>query len=112
MSNVFMAFALRDPPGLLLGKARQHWPGLLKLFRGAAALVTTDTHPSWTSFLSNHQVPFTQASPNWDQIGLHRRQALKLAIAHSDAEHFLYADIDHLLRWQEREPDELQRVLY
>jgi hypothetical protein len=111
MSNIFMAFALRDPPGVLLQKAKQHWAGLQSLFRGAAALVTTDTHPNWKSFLLEHQVGFTQAPPNWDHIGLHRRYALEQAITRSDAKHFLYTDIDHLLRWQERGSDELQRIL-
>ncbi len=109
--GVCLATALCDPEAELLPKARRLWPSLRQLFASQAIHVTNDTHPDWLAFLEANQVPTRQASPAWDHIGLHRRRSLEIALDHFDSERLIYLDPDHVLRWLEREPDELQKLL-
>jgi len=55
-------------------------------------------------------VPFLTAPSGEDVTGLHRRRSLALAVE-STAQRFLYADLDHVMRWVERYPDDLDQVL-
>jgi hypothetical protein len=108
---VCLATALRDAPGELLPKAAQLWPELQGRFAGIAMHVTSDTCDEWRSFLRARQVPFVESPPAWDHIGLHRRRSLALGLERSSVGRFLYADPDHILRWVERQPAELDRVV-
>ncbi|MEM7365316.1 MAG: hypothetical protein AAF525_14945 [Pseudomonadota bacterium] len=52
-----------------------------------------------------------RAPSNFDHIGLHRRSAIQAGLAASNATHFLYIDLDHLLRWFENDVSELSDVV-
>jgi len=108
---VCLVTALCDPPGELLDKAERLWPALAERFEQIAMNVTTDTHPAWRAFLREKCVPSTESPPAWDHIGLHRRRSLAAGLAHGNLDRLLYADPDHILRWVERMPEELDRVL-
>ncbi len=103
--------ALSDPAAELLPKARRLWPSLTARFDAIAIHETTDNHPDWTAFLHERGVPTASAPPAWDQIGLHRRRSLAVGLDHFPHERVLYVDPDHVLRWVERHPEELDTVL-
>jgi hypothetical protein len=109
--GVCLATALCDPDAELLPKAQLLWPGLTERFDTVAIHVTTDTHPEWMTFLANQSVPTRTAPPAWDHIGLHRRRSLEIALDHFDGERIFYVDPDHILRWLEREPAELEEAM-
>ena len=109
--NLCLVTALRDADGELLAKAEQNWPALKRRFGAIAVHLTNDTHLDWSNFLSDQDIPTGFAEPGWDFIGLHRRRCLELGLTHTRCERFLYADPDHILRWVERRPEELDRVL-
>ncbi len=111
MSSICLVTALCDPPGELLQKAERNWPALQRRFSRVAVHLTDDTHADWHRFLSEQGVPTAQARRGWDFIGLHRRRSLELGLRHFACERFFYADPDHVLRWVERYPDELDSVL-
>lgn len=103
--------ALCDPPAELLDKAQHLWPALCRRFEQIAMHVTSDTHPEWRAFLEEKSVPTAESTPAWDHIGAHRRRSLAMGLGHSGLDRLFYADPDHILRWVERKPDELDRVL-
>jgi len=109
--GICLATALCDPEAELLPKARNLWPALQTAFANQAIHATSDTHPDWFEFLAAKAVPVRQSAPAWDHIGLHRRRSLEIALKHFDSERFLYIDPDHMLRWLERNPEELQQLL-
>lgn len=103
--------AICDPPGALLEKAARLWPELERRFTDIAVHVTTNTHPGWFELLARNDVPVATADASWDQIGRHRRRALQMGLASSRAPCLFYVDPDHILRWVERNPDDLNGVL-
>ncbi len=111
MSGRCLVTAVCDPPGELLGKAELLWPALRARFSDIAVHVTTNTHAGWFEFLEARDVPMATAAAAWDHIGLHRRRALNVGLTSSTASHLLYADPDHIMRWVERYPADLDRTL-
>lgn len=109
--GVCLATALCDPDAELLGKAQALWPDLQARFDAIAIHVTHDTHEDWRTFLAEQGVPTREAAPAWDHIGLHRRRSLAIALDHFEHQRLLYIDPDHILRWVERLPDELDQTL-
>jgi len=103
--------AICDPPGTLLNKAARLLPELRRRFPDIAAHVTTDTHEGWFELLSREDVPIATAEASWDHIGRHRRRALQVGLASSRGQFLFYADPDHVLRWVERYPDDLDAAL-
>ena len=110
-ADLCLVTALRDADGELLAKAKQNWRALEHRFGAITVHVTTDTHPDWIAFLDRRNISTAYAEPGWDRIGLHRRRCLELGLTHTSCEQFFYADPDHILRWVERQPEELDRVL-
>ncbi len=111
MSSICLVTALCDPPGELLIKAERNWGALQQRFSNIAVHLTDDTHADWHRFLTERGVPTAQARQAWDFIGLHRRRSLELGLRHFACDRFFYSDPDHVLRWVERQPDELDDVL-
>jgi hypothetical protein len=109
--GVCLATALCDPDAELLSKASRLWPALSSRFDAFAIHVTTNNHPDWTAFLKDRGIPTRAAPPAWDQIGLHRRRSLAIALDHHPHQRILYIDPDHVLRWVERKPEELDTML-
>jgi hypothetical protein len=109
--GICLVTALRDPSAELIGKAEPLWEGLRARFDAIAMNVTDDTHPDWLAFLAERAIPVRTSAPDWDRIGAHRRGSLAAGLEHFDREGYLYADPDHILRWLERDPEELDRIL-
>lgn len=109
--GVCLVTALCDPEAELLNKAELLWPKLKLHFDAVAVQITDDTHPAWYRFLEENAVSGAGAPPAWDEIGLHRRRALGVGLNHFNHDRLLYADPDHILRWIERQSDELTQVL-
>ncbi|TNF87076.1 MAG: hypothetical protein EP301_07420 [Gammaproteobacteria bacterium] len=109
--TIALATALCDPDAELLPKARALWPSLQTIFAAQAIHVTSNTHRDWLDFLTEQEVPIRQSAPAWDHIGLHRRRSLEIALAHFDVHRLIYLDPDHVLRWLERNPEELGGVV-
>ena len=110
-TGICLATALSDPEAELLPKATKLWPALQRLFSCQAIHVTSNTHPDWLEFLSERDVPTRLSEPNWDHIGLHRRRSVEIALDNHAAERLLYVDPDHIMRWLERVPGELESML-
>ena len=110
-TGICLATALSDPEAELLPKAVGLWPELTRLFSVQAIHVTSNTHPDWLDFLDERKVPVRLSDPDWDHIGLHRRRSLEIALDNHPAERLLYVDPDHIMRWLERMPDELENLL-
>lgn len=109
--RICLVTSLADPPGELLEKAERIWPVLQVRFADIAVHVTDNTHDDWRQFLRRREVPTAQASPDWDHIGLHRRRSIQVGLENSACRNLFYADPDHILRWAEHQPADLDRVL-
>jgi hypothetical protein len=110
-NNICLVTALCDPPGELLAKAERNWKALERRFSNMAVHLTDDTHVDWQRFLVGRGVPTAHSKQGFDFIGLHRRRSLELGLRHFTDTHFFYADPDHVLRWVERGPDDLDAIL-
>lgn len=112
MRRTALALAVHDPAGHFV-------PGLLRLstrlaglFSGVGAQVTTATDDEVARLLSARLDAriARDAASGVGSAGRHRRQAVELALGcRPDA--VLYSDLDHVLRWIERDEDELARCL-
>jgi hypothetical protein len=109
--TLYLATAVCDRPGYLLGKLTELWPSVLQRFAGVGALVTTDTHSDVQRLIAAAGASVVMAESDADAIGRHRRLALQTALENGGGDHFLYIDPDHLLRWLEHAPDEFDRVI-
>jgi hypothetical protein len=111
MTKPIFATTVADRQGDLLDKLRELLPAVTSRFEGITVLATTTTHERVLALLESAGAVVHTSEPNGHIIGRHRRQAVGLALQRGDAEHLLYADADHLLRWIEQDAAELDRVL-
>jgi len=111
MLEICLATALCDPSGQLLARARALWPELTTRFGAVAVHVTRDTHEGWFELLEHHRIPFEISPADADTVGEHRRRALQVALSGAAPSLLLYADPGQLLRWLERSPQDLDRLL-
>lgn len=109
--SICLCFTIADRSGHLKSKLASLLPDVLSLFEGAAALVTKETHPEIVTILDGLDVEMARAASDFHHIGMHRRRSVELGLQMSTSDHFLYLDIDHLLRWFENERDELEAIL-
>ncbi len=105
------ATSIADSQGDLINKLEKLLPLVLDRFEGIAVLATTNTDDRILKVLHDAQAFIDRAESDIDSIGLHRRQSVKLAMENSRNGHILYADADHILRWVEQDPRELDLVL-
>ena len=105
------ATSIADSQGDLINKLEKLLPLVLYRFEGIAVLATTNTDDRILKILQDAQAFIDRAESDIDSIGLHRRQSVKLAMENSRNGHILYADVDHILRWVEHDPRELEQVL-
>jgi hypothetical protein len=110
-NRICLVTALADSSGELLEKAEKNWRALQDRFADIAVHVTNNTHSDWRKFLEERRIPTAEARPDWDHIGLHRRRSISVGLGNSTCHWFFYADPDHILRWVERKPIELDYVL-
>ncbi|MBL4682041.1 MAG: hypothetical protein JKY88_15130 [Pseudomonadales bacterium] len=111
MSPITLCFTIADREGYLREKLSVLMPEVIKLFRGAAALVTSDTHQEIVETLTGLKVKMARAPSNFNHIGMHRRKSLEVGLEATASNCYLYIDIDHLLRWFENDRPELEAVL-
>jgi hypothetical protein len=106
-----LATTLGDREGVLASKIEELLPGVVRRFDVVAVQATTDTHPWILSQLQEGGVVLATAVPDIDQIGRHRRETLRMALAHGSSSRIVYMDFDYLLRWIENDSSELDRLL-
>lgn len=108
--DICLATTIADRKGELIDKARLTWDAMAARFFGIVVHATDTTHPDWFEFLDVRGVPYVTSPPDWMRIGLHRRRALQRALDVA-AERYFYADLDHVMRWVERMPSDLDAAL-
>jgi hypothetical protein len=107
-----LATTLGDREGVLASKIEEILPpGVVRRFDFVAVQATTTTHPRNLSQLHEGGVVLATAEPDTNRIGRHRREALRMALAHGSSSRIVYMDFDHLLRWIENDASELDCVL-
>ena len=111
MPDQALATTFGDREGVLASKVEELLPGVVRRFGVVAVQATTATHPRTLSQLQEGGVVLATAEPDTNMIGRHRREALRMALAHGSSSRIVYMDFDHLLRWIENDASELDRVL-
>lgn len=111
MSKAALALAVHDPPGHLADKLDHLLPGLRGRFDPLAVHATTVTHGGTLRPLRSVGVRLAINPADPDAIGRHRRGAVALALEVVAAEHVLYLDVDHALRWLENDAAELDAAV-
>ena len=107
----FFATSIADSQGDITAKLQSLLPQLLDRFQGISALVTSDTDSRILNMLQDANAFLDQAESNVDAIGLHRRKSIELVLENSEKGHIFRSDLDHLLRWVEQNPEELDLAL-
>src|SRR5688500_19006602 len=107
-----LATTLGDREGVLASKIEELLPGVVRRFEVVVVQATAVTHPRILSQLQEEGgIVLATAEPDTNQIGRHRREALRMALAHGSSSRIVYMDFDHLLRWIENDASELDCVL-
>jgi hypothetical protein len=111
VSSTALALALHDPDGRTVPALERLGEALCDRFASMAINATRDTHRSVLEAFSALMPATVLTHPADEQmIGVYRRDAVESALAH-DTPQILYSDADHILRWIEARPDELDAVL-
>lgn len=111
MPKATLALAVADSQGHLVGKLNKLLPGLCERFGSLAVHTTTSTHRGILERLESVGASLAAAPADSDAIGRHRREAVALALKAGVADHILYLDLDHALRWLENDADELDAAV-
>lgn len=107
-----LASTVADREGHLYGKLLSLSSPVLERFCGVAIVATETTAAALVQLFADLEVPVIRRSGDGDPIGRHRREAIGLALdSFTGAQHIMYCDLDHLLRWIENDPNELDTVL-
>jgi hypothetical protein len=103
-----LAATVHDRGGHLLAGLQRLANPLREVFGGIGVLATTKTAPAVVSFLEDDLgAVVARARPSDEQVGAHRREAVRLALEFEPSR-VLYSDLDHLLRWIETDKAELE----
>jgi hypothetical protein len=110
--TVALATVAHDPRNRLLGKLGALLPPLAEVFDGIGVLASASaTSESVAMFEASGALVDREPLPDGtDTIGRRRRGCLEVALR-TGASHVVYSDIDHVMRWLEREPDSLRDAL-
>lgn len=112
MTGQALATTLGDQEGDLATKIEELLAEVVRRFDVVAVQATTATHPRVLSRLREEGgIVLATAEPDTSRIGRHRREALRMALAHGSSSRIVYMDFDHLLRWIENDASELDHVL-
>jgi hypothetical protein len=111
-----LAVTVHDPGGNFLPGFERMADRLTSTFAGIGALVTDDTAEPVVRFLSDRLgARVERAASDVGAIGRHRRRSVELTLAPGFADDddapVLYSDVDHILRWVEARPDEVDAAL-
>ncbi len=91
-----------------LTRLKRLLPGLRQVYDHIAVVLPADTDPQVCSDMSNLPEIKLEVVPQWSWGRYH---ALKMGFETGDS-HIQYADLDRLLRWVERLPEEWERTAY
>lgn len=110
--SVALAIVAHDPHNELLEKTAEHLPALCEVFDGIGVLGSRSAPAEALALFASHGAVVDQerAPDGVDSIGRRRRGCLELALR-TGASHVLFSDLDHVLRWFERDPDDLRAAL-
>ncbi len=111
MTDRALATTLGDRGGVLASKFEELLPSVVRRFGVVAARATAETHPTSLSLLRESGAIVATAESDVNRAGWHRREALRMALAHGSSPRVVYMDLDHLLRWIDNDASELDRVL-
>jgi len=107
--QVGLVATLHDPAGCMLPFLPRCLPLLTTLYHSLSVIVTPETAPELLAELAQAGVELLpEGTP---EIGVNRRQALALGLAHKENVAFHYCDFDRLLYWVLHEPAELCRLI-
>jgi len=107
-----LAVTVHDPGGNFLPGLQRLAGPLTSTFAGIGALVTDDTAEPVARFLADTLgARVDRAASDVGAIGRHRRRSVELAWAEEAPGLVLYSDVDHVLRWIEARPDEVDAAL-
>lgn len=111
MSSTSLAVALHDPHGRTVPAVERLGDALRDRFASVAINATRETHRSVIVAITELMPTSVLAHVADEQlIGLYRRDAVEAALALGTSQ-VLYSDADHLLRWIEARPEEVDAVL-
>lgn len=107
--KVALAVTVHDPAASIAPGMRRTAKSFREVFSALAADVTEATHIEVLSALEDAGA-WVMTHPVGNVAGRSRRRAVKRAL-HSDAERILYSDLDHVIRWIERDRNELEALI-
>jgi len=110
--SVALATVAHDPRNVLVPKLRELLPRLNEVFDAVGVMATVSATNETTAILREHGALVERETlpDGLDTIGRGRRGCLAVALR-AGTDHVLYADMDHAMRWLEREPDDLIETL-
>ncbi len=110
--TVALAVVAHDPRNELLGKLEEHLPALSELFDGIGVMASIEATSAALELFERHGAAILREDlpAGVDTIGRRRRGSLAAALQ-TGASHVLFTDLDHSMRWLEREPDDLRDAL-
>jgi hypothetical protein len=110
--SVSLAVVAHDPRNELLGKLEKNLPALRDAFTGIGVMASVDaTGEALSLFRAHDAVVRHEDRPACvPTIGRRRRGALAAALETGNS-HILFSDLDHVMRWLERDPDDLAAAL-
>jgi hypothetical protein len=110
--TVALATVVHDPEKELLPKLQALLPGVADLF-DAIAVMASEAAPAETLALYDAHgavIAADDGPPSGLTIGKRRRGCVAAALQ-TGTTHVVYSDTDHVLRWFERDPDDLRAAL-
>jgi hypothetical protein len=110
--TVALAVVAHDPRNDLLAKTKELLPSLSEVFDGIGVLGSVSASPEALSVFEAHGAIIEQErEPDGiDSIGRRRRGCVEVALR-AGTSHLLFSDLDHVLRWFERDPDDVRAAL-
>lgn len=110
--SVALATIAHDPRERLNGKLEALLPRLCEMFDAVGVMASVSaTRGALDLFRAHGAVVDQETIPDGtDTIGRRRRGCIEVALR-TDASHIVYSDIDHVLRWLERHPDDLRAAI-
>lgn len=105
-----------DPRGRIYDQMARMLPRLRELYTPLAVIITASTEPRTRELLRQNGAHIGESDRAREDalryVGLHRRQALELALNTDPAvTHIHLCDFDRVLHWVEFHPDELRMIL-
>lgn len=110
--TVALATVAHDPRERLVGKLESLLPALCDTFDAIGIMASVSATKRTVDLFCAHGAAVDRETipDGTDTIGRRRRGCLEVALR-TGTTHVVYSDIDHVLRWLEREPDDLRDAL-